>query len=48
MTAWIRSKKYSTKKCPVYYHPTYEYALSKQKYPRPHLYLLKKSYHDEG
>ena len=24
MTKWIRSEKYSTKKRPVYYHPTYE------------------------
>lgn len=37
MTAWIRSEKYSTKKCPVYFHPTYEYALAKEKYPRPPL-----------
>ena len=48
MTAWIRSEKYSTKKCPVYYHPTYEYALVKEKYPRPHWCLLKKIEHDEA
>lgn len=48
MTAWIRSEKYSTKKCPVYFHPTYEYALAKQKYSRPHWCLLKKIEHDEA
>lgn len=35
MTAWIRSEEYSRKKCPVYFHPAYEYALAKEKYPRP-------------
>lgn len=48
MTAQIRSDKFSTKKCPVYYHPTYEYALAKEKYPRPHWCLLKKIEHDEA
>ena len=47
MTKWIRSDKYSTKKCPVYFHPTYEYALAKQKYSHPHWCLLKKIEHDE-
>lgn len=31
MTKWIRSNKFSAKKYPVYYHPTDEYALAKEK-----------------
>lgn len=47
MTKWIRSNKFSAKKYPVYYHPTDEYALAKEKYPLPHWVLLKKIEHDE-
>lgn len=47
MTKWIRSDKFSSKKFPVYYHPSYEYALAKDRYPRPHWVLLKKIEHDE-
>lgn len=48
MAKWIRSTKYSTQKCPVYYHPTYKFALVKEKYPSPHWCLLKKIEHDEA
>lgn len=47
MIKWIRSDKYSTKKSPMYFHPTYEYALIKEKYPLPHWCLLKKIEYDE-
>ena len=47
MTKWIRSGKYSAKGYPTYFHPTYEYALAKEKFPRAHWCLLKKTECDE-
>lgn len=40
MAKWIRSKKYSKKNHPVYFHFSYKYALIKEKYPLDHWCLI--------